>query len=175
MSVRICFPKTFLGHPHLWKLQTLLQSTLAGADHNHIIVKVTYFLCKQPLPIDKFPLIHGTYARTILHRSDNGLEAMAAQWSKATVLSVHGHPSFAFYFVAQGCLEIDNYIRCGDQVTKTTTEILTAEEYISLTGEIGTFDNNIHQVHAIEETLSIHTSSDDSAKGEVFSQVTQSF
>ncbi len=171
MSARICCPKTFLGHPNLWKLQPLLRDILTGGDHKRISDEASYFLRKYPLQVGQFPLIDGIYTRTILHRSDNGFEIMVARWSRGAISSVHGHPNFSFYFVAHGCLEIDNYKRYGGRVKKTTTKILSEEEFLSSTGEVGTFDNNIHQVHAIEETLSIHISSDDSTKGEVFSQV----
>jgi hypothetical protein len=43
-------------------------------------------------------------------------------------------------------------------------------QFSSSTGKPGTFDNHIHQVKAVEETLSIHIPSDDAMKGEIFSR-----
>ena len=42
------------------------------------------------------------------------------------------------------------------------------EQIINDIGQTGTFDNHIHGVQTYEETLSIHISSDDAAKGEIF-------
>ena len=118
--------------------------------------------------MDDFPLLEGTYSRTILFRSDNGYEAMAARWSPGTTSSIHGHPQFALIIVAQGRLGVDYYKKHDNQVEMTRSDFLSGAQFFSDIGQAGTFDNHIHQVHAYEETLSIHISSDDAAKGEIF-------
>jgi len=65
-----------------------------------------------------------TYSRTILFRSDNGYEAMAARWSPGTISSIHGHPKFALILVAKGKLCVDYYKKHNDQVEKTRSEFL---------------------------------------------------
>jgi len=142
MTANIMPPKTYLNHPEFLKL--------------------------HPLPLDDFPRLEGTYTRTLLLREENGFEVMAARWSKGATSSIHGHPYFNFYYVVHGCMKIDDYKVTDGNLALTATGSITSEEEFSYVGEIGTFDNNIHQVHAIEETLSIHISSDDSAKGKVF-------
>lgn len=52
-----------------------------------------------------------------------------------------------------------------------SSTFLGQSEYSFFIGEHGKFDNNIHQVQAIEETLSVHLSSDTSTKSELFSWI----
>ena len=93
---------------------------------------------------------------------------MAARWSKGARSSIHGHPLFTFYYVIDGKLKIDNYRRNERGVSLNSSTFLGQSEYFFFIGEPGRFDNNIHQVQAIEETLSVHISSDTSANSEVF-------
>jgi predicted metal-dependent enzyme (double-stranded beta helix superfamily) len=105
----------------------------------------------------------------MLFKSKNGFEAMAARWSPGAISSIHGHPSFTLYFVAHGKLLIDNYEKDGTrQVKKLKSGFLSGSEFLSFQGDTGTFDNHIHQVHAIKDTLSIHVSSEDATNGEIF-------
>ena len=171
MNRTICRPKTFINHPNQWKLKALLQELFVEPDTDHITKEVVRFLQKYPIPIDDFPLLDGTYTRTILFRSDNGYEAMAARWSRGAISPIHGHPYFTLYFVADGKLAIDNYKKYQGQAEISTSELLPRTQFFSATGQAGTFDNHIHQVEAIEETLSIHISSSDGTKGEIFSRV----
>ena len=170
MGKKVICPQTFFDHPHHSELKVLLQELFVDPDPVEIEKEIVRFLVNNSLAIRTFPIIMGEYTRTILYRNENGFEAMVARWSKGAVSSIHGHPFFTFYCVAQGSLEIDNYKRCGDHVEMTTSEVLSSTEHFTFTGKAGTFDNNIHQVRAIEETLSIHISSDDSTKAEIFSQ-----
>jgi hypothetical protein len=86
----------------------------------------------------------------------------ADPWQKFT------NPKFALILVAKGKLKVDYYKKHNDQVEKTRSEFLTEFQFFSDIGQAGTFDNHIHGVQAYEETLSIHISSDDAAKGETF-------
>lgn len=169
MTHRICKPETFRNHPDQWTLQRLLQQLFKVPDTGRITRQVTDFLRYHPLPADDFPLISGTYTRTILLREENRFEAMAARWSKGSVSAIHGHPSFTLYYVVSGHLACDNFTRSGSGVKITSSGTLYPSEFAVFTGQPGTFDNHIHQVRAVEDTLSIHISSDDAAKGEIFS------
>jgi hypothetical protein len=161
-------PKTYLNHPNQWKLKALLEELFIDPDPDHITEELTGFLKKYPIPIDDFPMLEGTYSRTILLRSDNGYEAMAARWSPGTVSSIHGHPEFALIIVTKGRLVVDCYKKHNDRLEKTGSEFLTESQFFSDVGQAGTFDNHIHGVQTDEETLSIHISSDDASKGETF-------
>ena len=168
MSEKTLVPKTYLNHPNQWRLKALLEELFIDPDPDHITEELIGFLKKYPIPLDDFPLLEGTYSRTILFRSDNGYEAMAARWSPGAISSIHGHPKFALIFVTEGRLGVDYYKKHNDRLEKTGSEFLTEFQFFSDIGQTGTFDNHIHGVQAYEETLSIHISSDDAAKGEIF-------
>jgi hypothetical protein len=171
MNGKSCVPKTYMNHPNQWKLRALLQELFTDPDPAYITKEIVNFLQKYPIPIDDFPLLKGSYSRTILFRSSNGFEAMAARWSRGAISSIHGHPDFMLYYVIEGRLGIDNYKKHGEQIKRTSSDFLSESQFLSSAGQAGTFDNLIHQVQAIEETLSLHISSDDATKGEVYSQV----
>lgn len=164
------FPITYLSHPHLGKLRKLLAELFVDPDMQNIATATAACLRQYPLPLEDFPRIDGTYSRSIVYRDDNGFEAMAARWSKGSVTAIHGHPPFIFYFVIHGNLTIDNYRRNEKGLLFGSSEIMQPHDHFFSIGKPGRYDNNIHQVQANEETLSIHISSDDSRKGEVFSK-----
>jgi hypothetical protein len=166
-------PITYLRHPHQGRLRRLLFELFIHPDPRSIAASVAAFLRQYPLPLDDFPRIEGTYSRTIVHRDDNGFEAMAARWSKGAITTIHGHPPFIFYFVIDGSLKIDNYRRDKTGLILDSSTCLGKNEHFFSIGEQGRFDNNIHQVQANEETLSLHISSDDSRKGEVFTRISE--
>jgi hypothetical protein len=166
-------PITYLSHPHQGKLRRLLFELFVHPDPRNIAAAVAAFLQQYPLPLDDFPRIEGTYSRTIVHRDDNGFEAMAARWSKGAITSIHGHPPFIFYFVIDGSLNIDSYRRDESGLFLNSSACMGKNEHFFSIGEPGRFDNNIHQVQANEETLSLHISSDDSRKGEVFTRISE--
>lgn len=167
------FPITYLSHPHQGKLRRLLLELFIHPDPQNIAAATAAFLRQYPLPLDDFPRIEGTYSRTIVHRDDNGFEAMAARWSKGAITSIHGHPPFIFYFVIDGSLKIDNYRRDETGLILSSSACMGKNEHFFSIGKPGRFDNNIHQVQANEETLSLHISSDDSRKGEVFTRISE--
>lgn len=161
-------PVTFLQHPSIISFRELLQQLFDQAEPERIADMVTGFLRSHPLPLDEFPRIEGTYSRTIVHRHPNGYEAMAARWSKGTLTSIHGHPPFLFYHVISGGLKVDNFIQTESGLITGPTMVINDGEGFHAIGEPGRYDNSIHQVHADEETLSIHIFSDNGQKGEVF-------
>jgi len=165
-------PITYQNHPHERKLQRLLFELFLLPQPEKIVTTTIAFLQEYPLPLDDFPRLEGTYSRTIVHRNENGFEAMAARWSKGAISSIHGHPSFIFYYVLDGRLKIDNYRRSDAGLIMDSTTYLEKNDHFFSIGEPGRFDNNIHQVQADEETLSLHISSDDATKGEVFGRIT---
>ncbi len=152
------------------KLRRFLFELFLSPQPEEIVSAAAAFLHEYKLPQDDFPRIEGTYSRTIVHRNDNGYEAMAARWSKGATSSIHGHPSFIFYYVLVGRLKIDNYRRNDTGLVIDSTTYLKKNEHFFSIGEQGKFDNNIHQVQANEETLSLHISSDDATKGDVFNR-----
>lgn len=164
-------PITYQNHPHQRKLRRLLFELFLSPQPEKIVSTTVAFLHEYNLPLNDFPRLTGTYSRTIVHRNENGFEAMAARWSKGAISSIHGHPPFIFYYVIDGRLKIDNYMRNDAGLTLESSVYLGKNEHFFSLGKPGRFDNNIHQVQANEETLSLHISSDDATKGEVFSRI----
>ncbi len=165
------FPKTFLNHPNQWRFRELLDQLFANPDPDHSTEAVVSFLKAHPLPLDDFPALDNTYSRTILARHPNGFEAMAGRWQKNAVSSIHGHPWYAFMMTVGGRLQEDSYEQQQNGLKMTSSRILAPGDFICAIGEKNTFDNHIHGVTAIEETLSIHISSQDASKGETFSSI----
>lgn len=161
-------PQTFLDHPNVWRLKSLLEKLFVNPVPEQITEALSVFFKTYPIPKESFPLLEGTYSRTILYRTPSGYEAMAARWSPGTVSSIHGHPHFALILVTEGELEVDYYEKQGPHIVKTKSGRLSEHQFFSDIGPSGQFDNHIHQVKSNEETFSIHISSDDAAKGETF-------
>ncbi len=116
MSKKQSIPKTYLNHPNQWELKRLLETLFVDPNPDHITETLSMFLKKHPIPMDDFPSLEGTYSRTILFRSENGYEAMAARWSPGTVSSIHGHPQFALILVIQGQLGVNYYRKCNNKI-----------------------------------------------------------
>ncbi len=168
MSSTTGFPKTFLNHPDQWQFKALLGRLFTDPNPDQITEAVVTFFKAHPLPMDDFPVLDDTYSRTMLARNENGYEAMAARWQAGAVSSIHGHPCYALMITVQGKLQVNNYEKSEGGLHLTSSRTLSPGEFISAISRNTNFDNHIHGVHAIEETLSIHISSQDATKGETF-------
>lgn len=115
-----------------------------------------------------FPLMENTYSRTILCSVENQLEIMVARWDKNTLSSIHGHPGFVFEYLIDGRLMIENYERNRGNLIKTSVITQQPGEYFCDQGIEGRFDNAIHRIIAVEQSLSLHVYSDQGLKGLVF-------
>lgn len=111
MSTNIGKPVTYQQDPSVGELRLLLQQVFVHSGAEKIYDAVMGLLRRHPLQMDDFPGIEGTYSRTILHRQENGYQAMVARWSRGTLSTIHGHPAFVFYYVIEGKLTIDNYLQ----------------------------------------------------------------
>ena len=161
-------PQTYLGHPNQERIRMFLRELFASPDSDSIETEAITFLAKSPVPLLDFPPFEPLYSRTILYRAENHYEAMAARWSKDAISAIHGHPMFAFYYVLEGELSMENFVRDGGGITKTDTRIYKPGQCFSILGNPSTFDNGIHRVSAVQDSLSIHIYSDDAMKGEIF-------
>ncbi|MCA1793950.1 MAG: hypothetical protein LC660_08790 [Desulfobacteraceae bacterium] len=137
MTNRICIPQTFRNHPAQWELQRLLQALFKAPDPRQITRQVADFLRHHPLPADDFPLIPGTYTRSILLRAENRFEGMAARWSSGSVSAIHGHPSFTLYYVVSGHLACDNYTRRGSHFLTRRQKPVKEEDTAGLHQQFG--------------------------------------
>ncbi len=150
------------------EFKILLENLFAHPDPDRIKEEIITFLRKNPLPMDDFPLLDRAYSRTVLYKAPNGYEAMAARWSSGAVSTLHGHPQYALIIGTRGRLKVENFKKNKGRLEMTSSEILSDYGFFSGIGREGQFDNHIHRVKALEESLSIHISSDDATKGEVY-------
>lgn len=168
MNSAIQAPVTYINHPNNWKFQALVSGLFITPVPEQITEAVDQFIKQNPLVLEDFPKLEHTYSRTILYRHPNGYEAMAARWDKGAVSSIHGHPHYALILVVSGKLFIENYDKTDQGLRLASSDVLSRGQFFSDIGDSNRFDNHIHKVTAHEETLSIHLSSDDAAKGEVY-------
>lgn len=169
MTANTSFAKTHIDQVRQRRLLEFFDSHFKNPDPELIAGELIKFLQRYPLALDEFPRQEGGYTRTVILRHESGFEAMIARWSRGTTSSIHGHPWFNLYCVVHGHLVMDDYQKSGEAIHFVSSGELRPVDLSYFIGEKGRFDNNIHQVHAREETLSIHISSDDSTKSEVFS------
>ena len=161
-------PQTYLGHQNQERIRIFLRKLFATPDLNTIEAGAAAFFTKNSVPLLDFPPFEPLYSRTILYRAENGFEAMAARWSRSASTSIHGHPMLSFYYLFEGELSVENFAREGSGLRKTNTIAYNPGQYFCMCGIAGTFDNGIHRVTAIQESLSIHIYSADAMKGETF-------
>jgi quercetin dioxygenase-like cupin family protein len=161
-------PQTYLGHPNQERIRLFLRELFMAPDPAIIEIEAPALIAENQVPMHDFPPFAPLYSRTILYRAENRYEAMAARWSKGAVSPIHGHPMFAFYYLLEGELSVENFEKDGAGVRKTGTRRYNPGQYFCMHGNAGVFDNGIHRVTAVQESLSIHIYSDDAMKGEIF-------
>jgi hypothetical protein len=161
-------PQTYLGHPNHERIRMFLRELFAAPEPDTIDTEAAAFFDRNRVPLLDFPPFEPHYSRTILYRSENGFEAMAARWSKDVVTTIHGHPMLAFYYLLEGKLSVENFEKDGAGIKKTGTRKYSPGQHFCMHGNTGAFDSGIHRVTAVQESLSIHIYSGDAMKGEIF-------
>ena len=112
-----------------------------------------------------FPKAPDTYSRTIVARQEGGFEAMIARWDMDVAGLVHGHPDYAFYHLLQGRLGVEHFTLGAKGPELVTSCIMEPGDHFCVEGVTGKYDNAIHRITAIEESLSVHMYSDDALLG----------
>ncbi len=168
MTTSILLPEKNIAADQRREFIAFLEKQFANPQPELLAPQLVEFIKSNPLAMDDFPRQEGTYTRTVLLRHESGFEAMVARWSEGTTSRIHGHPWFNLYCVIHGRLEMDDYLLKEDELIWISSGELQENEVSFFIGEKGRFDNNIHRVHAREETLSLHISSDDATRGQVF-------
>jgi hypothetical protein len=75
---------------------------------------------------------------------------------------------FSQIWLVYGNLSEGTYAKEWDQIIQIESECFSAGDYSFDQSNDGRFDNAIHKIVAVEESLSLHLYSDDALKGEVF-------
>ncbi len=161
-------PQTFLDHCVDRQLRLFFDGLFKGCNIEQLGPEVVKYLRGNALRKEDFPLVSGTYSRTIITRTDHGFEAMAARWSRGIETAVHGHPDYAFYLLVEGKMGVESFVRTPSGLECTGKQLLNPGEHLCMTGVPQTFDNAIHRITALQESLSVHVYSDDALKGARF-------
>ena len=92
-------------------------------------------------------------------------ELMIAIWNPNKLSPIHGHPSFIFYYILSGEIEMELYDKNLNFIKKI---IMKNKDYIHYIGEEGTFNNFIHRIIPKVKTITLHLYSSSSLQGEVY-------
>lgn len=164
------YPETSLAERGTHKSQQFFDLLFADGKTTEIESRVLLFLKGNGFRNTNFPLVTGSYSRTILSKRKNGFEAMVARWAPQAMTTVHGHPDYIFYYLLAGRLGVENFtLEKGKPVCIGTRELSPGEHFYQK-GVSGTFDNAIHRITVLEDSLSLHVYSDDALKGLCFEE-----
>lgn len=133
--------------------------------------RLQLFLRDCPIELAQFKQVEQSYSRSMIWRQNNSYEAMVARWSKGAKTVIHGHPAFGFYYLLHGSFTVENFTRDNESLTKISEKNWLPGEHFTIHGTEGRFDNGIHRITVIEESLSFHIYSDNALKGECFLDV----
>ena len=150
-------------------LHLFFDDLLAGGGKGDMAAVITGFIARHVFRLEDYIEVAGTYSRTIVSQPGNGFEAMIARWPKKTVTSIHGHPDYAFYYCLTGRIGVEHFVIKDSGLERVSSKIMQSGEYYSVQGKSRTFENAIHRITALEESLSLHVYSDDPAKGHLYS------
>lgn len=128
---------------------------------------------KHAMPKGAFRFKKNAYSRSILLREDCGFEIMVARWDRDAVTPIHGHPGYSLLYVVEGTLKETLFVNDGGRIQKGEESQLQPGFYSYHKGEQGRYDNAIHQIKALKESLSLHIYSDDALKGQVFQHISR--
>ncbi len=126
---------------------------------------VLAFTKETSLEMVAFPKTCNSYSRTIVARQQDGFEAILVRWDRGVAGLVHGHPDYAFYHLLQGRLGVEHFKLGVKGPELVTSCIMEPGDHFCVEGVAGRFDNAIHRITALEESLSVHMYSDDALLG----------
>ena len=93
-------------------------------------------------------------------------EAFIMRWDKQVQTPIHGHPTFAFYYVITGLFEMEcfTHSKTGKLKSQGVQRFYPADTTWHV-GQTGRYDNFIHRVRCVEPGHTFHIYSDDAQKG----------
>lgn len=133
------------------------------------MLKVLFdFFSTRQLGLNDFEYKKGGYSRTILYREKSGFEVMVARWARGSSTPIHGHPDFSLCYLIQGGVKETVFYKEEKRILQGGVSIQTPGDYSYHYGEEGGFDNAIHKIEALRDSLSLHIYSDDAMKGQIY-------
>jgi predicted metal-dependent enzyme (double-stranded beta helix superfamily) len=146
----------------------LQQLAAAKYDSENILDNINRFFNHHQLLREDFPVMKNYYTRTVLLKEQSGFEIMMARWDKGAVTPIHGHPEYALMYVIEGQLSEQLFLPEEDRLMKVSTLNYYPGDYSYHKGDSEQFDNSIHRLTAVTNSLSLHVYSDDGLKGKVY-------
>ena len=137
-------------------------------DSEKTLAILSDFFAAHRLSTIDFPVMKQSYTRTTLLREKTGFEIMIARWDKGSATPIHGHPRYSFLYVIEGELSEQFFIRDNKKLMQVSTLNYKVGDYSYHNGDPGTFDNAIHKITAVQNSLTLHIYSDDALKGVVY-------
>ncbi len=163
--------QTFFREPANEAIDIFCDHLLHIQDLDKLAKHAADYIKHCPCNLYEFPKIANGYSRTILYRLENGFEAMVARWSPGARTVAHGHPAFGYYHLLQGQWRVENFEKRENTIHRVSTTIWQAGECFTVKGTSERFDNGIHRINVLEESLSFHIYSDNALKGECYYDV----
>lgn len=111
------------------------------------------------------------YRRTYLGRCPaTGWEAIVMSWKNGNRTSIHAHPQFAGYHIADGTFRLEIFEpAAGGAARLTESAVVEGPCAFFAVGAPGRFDNHIHRITCLSDTgHSLHVYSDDALRSEVY-------
>ena len=151
-------------------LETTAAKTIDDAPGQQIRAYVLGWL--QTHPLTAFDDYSDTaYRRTYLGRCPaTGWEAIVMSWKNGNRTSIHAHPQFAGYHIADGTFRLEIFEpAAGGAARLTESAVVEGPCAFFAVGAPGRFDNHIHRITCLSDTgHSLHVYSDDALRGEVY-------
>lgn len=161
-------PSTYLIHAVPPELAAFSDEVLELAQIERIEHQAKEYFAHHHFDVADFPESEDSYTRTILCRKPNGFEAMMARWSPGTVSAIHGHPAYGLYLLLHGQLQVENFEKRNGHLVQVSSQVWNPGSCCLIQGQEGAFDNGIHRIRVLQESLSFHVYSDNALKGECF-------
>lgn len=140
-----------------------LCALLSDAKYTLAVAKIK--ILATTLVTQSFPLTTNSYTRNvIIHNQHQWLGLI--NWDKDAKTRIHGHPDRTFVYVIRGRLKVQNFD--SNPLLKRDSNTLSANEYRHSNGVKGRMDNFVHQVCAVDKSLSLHFYSGDPTRGDIF-------
>lgn len=158
-------PKTYIELESKTELGRFLSHLFSNSKRDSYCSKVLQFARSTRLDIEDFPKVDASYSRTIVARTEQGFEGMVARWDKGIAGVVHGHPDYAFYHLVSGRLGVEHFNLGSNGPELIAHGVMEPGDHFCVVGVAGRFDNAIHRITALEESLSVHMYSDDALRG----------
>ncbi|BHH84573.1 cupin domain-containing protein [Desulforhopalus sp. 52FAK] len=161
-------PATYIQSAESSELGSFFSSLFREEKREHYCREVLNYTKKLDLSLLDFPKATRSYSRNIIARDEAGFEGMIIRWDRGIAGAVHGHPDYAFYHLVSGRIGVEHFTMGTAGPEPVTSCIMEPGDHFCVEGVAGRFDNAIHRITALEESLSVHMYSNDALLGKCY-------